>query len=183
MRYTLSESGVGQRWIWSYQTRKWILYLTIPNDICDIYGACGAYGVYNTKTTPSCSCLDNFEPTPGWDGGDFSSGCIRRTPLNCHEGDGFLKYSGVQLPDTEHALANSTMSLQECRVACTTNFSCTAYASLNISHGETGCLRWFGDLVYMRYISPRQDVYIRMAKSELGSGSWYWKALISHYQW
>ena len=150
------------------KTRNWILYLTIPNDNCDIYRVCGAYGVCNTKTVPACSCLDNFDPTPGWDGGDFSSGCIRRTPLNCQEGDGFLKYSGVKLPDTEHALANSTLSLQECRVACATNCSCTAYAPLDISNGGTGCLCWFGDLVNMRVIHPGQDIYIRMAKSELG---------------
>ncbi|XP_047965113.1 G-type lectin S-receptor-like serine/threonine-protein kinase At4g27290 [Salvia hispanica] len=173
MRFTLSESGVGQRWLWSYETRSWILYLTIPSDNCDIYRVCGAYGVCNTKTTPDCSCLDNFE-----DGGDSSNGCTRRTALNCQEGDGFLKYSGVKLPDTERAMANATMSLQECRVACATNCSCTAYASLDISNGETGCLRWFGDLVDMRDISPGQDIYIRMAKSELGSGSRKRKVLV-----
>ncbi|KAG6385518.1 hypothetical protein SASPL_154354 [Salvia splendens] len=173
MRFTLSESGVGQRWLWSYQTQSWILYLTIPSDNCDIYRVCGANGVCNTRTTPDCSCLDNFK-----DGGDSSDGCIRRTALNCQEGDGFLKYTGIKLPDTERALANATMRLQECRVACATNCSCTAYASLDISNGETGCLRWFGDLVDMRDISPGQDIYIRMAKSELGSGSTKRKTLV-----
>ncbi|XP_057790527.1 G-type lectin S-receptor-like serine/threonine-protein kinase At4g27290 isoform X2 [Salvia miltiorrhiza] len=173
MRFTLSESGVGQRWLWSYQTRNWILYLTIPTDNCDIYKVCGAYGICNTKTTPDCSCLNKFEPSDpqGWDGGDFSNGCIRRTPLNCKDDYGFLKYSGVKLPDTERSWSNASMSLEECKVACSKNCSCTAYATLDISNGEHGCLLWFGDLVDMREISPGQDIYVRMAKSELDSGS------------
>ncbi|XP_057791076.1 G-type lectin S-receptor-like serine/threonine-protein kinase At4g27290 [Salvia miltiorrhiza] len=173
MRFKLSESGEGQRWLWSYQTQIWLLYHTIPTDNCDIYSVCGAYGVCNTKTSPYCSCLNKFEPNDprGWGGDDFSNGCIRRTPLHCQDGDVFLKYSGVKLPDTERSWSNASMSLQECKVACSKNCSCTAYASLNISNGESGCLLWFSELVNMREISPGQDIYIRMAKSELDSGS------------
>ena len=114
--------------------------------------------------------MSKFEPKypSGLGADDFSNGCVRRSPLNCLEGDGFLKYSGVKLPDTEHSWSNASMSLDECRVACSKNCSCTAYASLNISNGESGCLLWFGELVNMREISPGQDIYIRMAKSELG---------------
>ncbi|KAL1567079.1 hypothetical protein AAHA92_02599 [Salvia divinorum] len=173
MRFKLSESGEGQRWLWSYQTQNWLLYHTIPTDNCDIYSVCGAYGVCNTKTSPYCTCLNKLEPNDprGWGADDFSIGCGRRTPLNCQEGDGFLKYSGVKLPDTEHSWSNASMSLEECKIACSKNCSCTAYASLNISNGESGCLLWFGELANMREISPGQDIYIRMAKSELELGS------------
>ncbi|XP_057790528.1 G-type lectin S-receptor-like serine/threonine-protein kinase At4g27290 [Salvia miltiorrhiza] len=172
MRFTVSEDGVGQRWLWSYHTQNWKLYLTIPIDSCDIYQTCGAYGSCNIKTTPACACLSKFQPRDdrGWGNGDFSNGCIRRTPLNCQDGDVFIKYSGIKLPDTERSWYNASMSLQECKVTCLKNCSCTAYAALDISNGEHGCLLWFGELVDIREISPGQTIYIRMAKSELESG-------------
>lgn len=33
----------------------------------------------------------------------WSGGCVRRTPLNWIDGDGFLKYSGIKLPDTQYS--------------------------------------------------------------------------------
>ncbi|KAG8386240.1 hypothetical protein BUALT_Bualt03G0128300 [Buddleja alternifolia] len=45
-----------------------------------------------------------------------------------------------------------------------------AYASLDISRGENGCLLWFDDLVDIKELSAQgQDIYIRMASSELDS--------------
>ncbi|CAL5390607.1 unnamed protein product [Camellia sinensis] len=32
-----------------------------------------------------------------WGNGDWSNGCVRRTPLDCHNGDGFIKYSGYKV--------------------------------------------------------------------------------------
>ncbi|KAG6392227.1 hypothetical protein SASPL_146440 [Salvia splendens] len=172
-RLVLNEFGIGQRLIWSDETRSWKPYLAFPNENCDSYKLCGAYGICST-TWPECSCLDKFMPAnpQGWNAGNFSNGCIRKTPLNCEDGgNGFLQYSGVKLPDTEGSSYNTSMSLEECKVSCAGNCSCSAYASLNISNGESGCLLWFGELVNMREISPGQDIYIRMAKSELGSRS------------
>ncbi|KAK6154298.1 hypothetical protein DH2020_008546 [Rehmannia glutinosa] len=65
---------------------------------------------------------------------------------------------------------NTSMSLEECRVLCSRNCSCMAYTNLDITNGGSGCLLWFGDLVDMREVSPGQDIYIRMASSELDSG-------------
>ncbi|XP_057790530.1 G-type lectin S-receptor-like serine/threonine-protein kinase At4g27290 isoform X2 [Salvia miltiorrhiza] len=160
-------NGFVQRWMWFNQTQNWMLYLSVQLRNCDTYNICGAYGVCGNTT--NCSCLNEFEPTDP--GGDFSNGCIRRTPFNCQDGNVFLKYSGIKLPDTERSWYNATMSLEECKVACSTNCSCTAYASPNINNGERECLLWFGDLVDLREMSPGQDIYIRMAKSGLDSGS------------
>ncbi|KAK6154370.1 hypothetical protein DH2020_008618 [Rehmannia glutinosa] len=171
-RFTLSESGVGQRWIWVDRTQGWVIYIIAPTDNCDIYRACGPYGSCNVENSPVCGCLNKFTPTDsqGWDRGDWSNGCIRRTPLSCENGDGFLKYSGVKLPDTRNSWFNTSMSLEECRVLCSRNCSCMAYTNLDITNGGSGCLLWFGDLVDMRELSPGQDIYIRMASSELDSG-------------
>ncbi|KAH6835696.1 S-locus lectin protein kinase family protein [Perilla frutescens var. hirtella] len=170
-RFTISESGVGHRWIWVDRTQEWNSYLTIPLDNCDIYNGCGPYGTCNIKNSPSCGCLDRFKPKDpqGWERGDWSNGCNRSTPLNCEKGDGFLRYTGIKLPDTRSSRYNKSMSLDECKVVCSKDCSCMAFSSLDISRGNNGCLLWFGDLVDIREISPGQEIYIRMASSELGS--------------
>ncbi|KAL8510436.1 hypothetical protein ACS0TY_017305 [Phlomoides rotata] len=175
-RYTLSDTGVGQWWIWENQNQGWIVYLTLPSDNCDIFNVCGAHGYCNISNTPNCGCLNKFEPKDpdSWSSGDWSDGCIRRTPLNCENGDTFLRYSGTKLPDTRHSWYNMSINLEECKVQCLKNCSCTAYASQDISRGENGCLLWFGDLVDIRVgVVPSPDIYIRM-----GSGGSKPKILI-----
>ncbi|KAL8506088.1 hypothetical protein ACS0TY_017083 [Phlomoides rotata] len=80
--------------------------------------------------------------------------------------------------DTQYSWSNKSMTLEECKVVCSKNCSCMAYTSLNISRGEKGCLLWFGELVDIRKLSPGQDIYIRVASSELDSGGRKQKILI-----
>ncbi|KAL8046476.1 hypothetical protein ABFX02_08G179700 [Erythranthe guttata] len=128
----------------------------------------------NIAHSPVCGCLKKFKPkdSQGWYRGDWSNGCVRSTPLSCPEGDGFLKYSGVKLPDTRLSWYNESMNLDECKLLCSKNCSCMAYTSLDISRGGigNGCLLWFGDLVDIKEVSPGDVIYIRMASSELDSG-------------
>ncbi|KAL2496234.1 G-type lectin S-receptor-like serine/threonine-protein kinase [Forsythia ovata] len=170
-RVTLSQSGVVQRRTWVDRTQEWVVYLNIPADVCDTYKICGAYGRCNIGNSPACGCLDKFVPKDpeGWVRSDSSKGCIRRTPLNCQEGDEFLKYSGIKLPDSRYSSwINESMTLEECKGACLKNCSCMAYTQLDISGKGSGCLFWFGDLVDIRDLpTDGQDIYIRMASSEL----------------
>ncbi|KAL8510440.1 hypothetical protein ACS0TY_017308 [Phlomoides rotata] len=105
-----------------------------------------------------------------WGSGNWSNGCIRNAPLNCEDGDSFLKYTSVKLPDTHHSCYNTTITLEECKVQCLKYCSCTAYASLDISRGVNGCLLWFGDLNDIKEMAAGQDIFVRMASSELDSG-------------
>ncbi|GLT65396.1 hypothetical protein SLA2020_378320 [Shorea laevis] len=52
---------------------------------CDVYGKCGAFGSCNSQNSPICSCLRGFEPKNAeeWNRGNWTSGCVRRTPLQC----------------------------------------------------------------------------------------------------
>jgi hypothetical protein len=62
------------------------------------------------------------------------------------------------------------MTLKECEGMCLKNCSCTAYASLDVRGGGSGCLLWFGSLIDTREFSKGgQDLYIRMAATELGT--------------
>ncbi|KAL8506090.1 hypothetical protein ACS0TY_017084 [Phlomoides rotata] len=171
-RYKLSDTGAGQRWIWDYQKQSWINYLTVPSDNCDIYNLCGPHGNCNNENTPNYGCLNKFKPKDprGWGSGDWSNGCNRKTPLNGKNGDAFLKYFGIKLPNTHHSWYDMSMTLKECKVVCLNNCSCMAYASLDIRRGENGCLLWFGNLVDIREMAPGHEIYIRMASCELDSG-------------
>ncbi|KAM3696578.1 hypothetical protein ACB098_06G050700 [Castanea mollissima] len=65
-------------------------------------------------------------------------------------------------------LDNRTMDLDECRDVCLKNCTCTAYSSLDITGGGSGCILWFGELIDIRvYTEYGQDIFIRMAASEL----------------
>lgn len=57
------------------------------------------------------------------------------------------------------------MSLKDCEAACLRNCSCTAFANTEAS----GCVAWFGNLLDIRvHNGVGEDLYIRMAASELG---------------
>ncbi|CAL5405731.1 unnamed protein product [Camellia sinensis] len=169
-RFSINENGFVQRWTW-VDGKGWVLYLSGPTDTCDTYALCGKYGSCNVGNSPVCGCLDKFVPSrpKEWAMGVSTNGCIRRTPLDCEKGDGFLKYSGIKLPDTQYSWFNESMTLKECQTACLHNCTCMAYTTLNISVEGSGCLLWFGDLIDIKeYTENGQDIYIRMASSESG---------------
>jgi len=173
-RMVISQNGAVQRFTWIDRTQSWDLYLTVQTDNCDRYALCGAYATCSINNSPVCNCLDGFTPkiSKDWDTMDWSSGCDRKTKLNC-SGDGFRKFTGIKLPETRKSWFNRSMSLDECRSTCLKNCSCTAYANLDISNnGGSGCLLWFSDLIDMRQFNENgQEIYIRMARSELGMKS------------
>lgn len=147
---------------------------TSSADTCDEYAFCGAYGIcgffkdVSTRDFVECECLKGFVPN--------HKGCVRRTKLNCSESsdDGFLKQSGIKLPDTSLSWFNETMNLEMCREMCSKNCSCIAYANSDINGGRSGCLLWFYDLMDIRKLSENgQELYIRLTASELGTILFY----------
>ncbi|KAF8409422.1 hypothetical protein HHK36_005498 [Tetracentron sinense] len=172
-RFTLNQSSLLQRLIWNEGSFEWTVMYTLQNDQCDSYGRCGANGICKMNDSPMCKCLVGFIPKSSKEWGvlNSSSGCVRRVPLDCEKGEGFIKIGGVKLPDLLQFWLNKNMSLKECKVECLKNCSCTAYADSDIREGGSGCLLWFGDLIDIREFSEGdniQDIYIRMAASEPG---------------
>lgn len=173
-RYILNPSGIAQRFTWLDRTNRWELFSTTPLDQCENYAFCGAYASCNIGNTPVCACLEGFLPKSpkAWDSVDWSDGCVRKTPLNCSDGsdgDGFLKYTGLRLPETSSSWFDKTMSLKEGEELCLKNCSCTAYGNLDIRKGGSGCLLWFGNLLDIREIAKgaEDQFYVRLAASEL----------------
>ena len=172
-RMTLTDSGSIQRFLLNQGSGEWNVMYTAPNDMCDVYGNCGANGICRINKRPICECLKGFVPKQPkeWEVLNWIGGCVRRIPLTCEKGEGFLKLVGVKLPDLVQYWLNKSMSLEECEAECLKNCSCTAYANSDIRNGGSGCLMWFGDLIDIREFideEGEQDFYIREPASELG---------------
>ncbi|KAI3417896.1 uncharacterized protein J3R85_014016 [Psidium guajava] len=170
----LNENGIIQRFSWVDRTHDWIVYSSAQTDDCDNYALCGGNGNCNIATSPKCVCLTGFLPKypSDWEFGDWTNGCVRRTELDCHGRDKFLKSTQVKLPDTRFSWFSESLNLEECKRTCLRNCSCTAYSNLDISGQGSGCLLWFGDLMDIRQFNENgQDIYVRMAGSEVGGSS------------
>ncbi|GLT46750.1 hypothetical protein SLA2020_204800 [Shorea laevis] len=157
----------GERYLWNEDTGTWTETNHFPWDDCDTYGTCGAYGTCVSTALPSCQCLRGFKPKSQEESSvDWHQGCMRNKPLDCHKGDGFIKFGGLKLPDTAHSWVNRSMNLKECRAKCLENCSCMAYTTLNIKE-SSGCAIWFDDLIDLKQVqSSGQDLYVRVAASD-----------------
>ncbi|XP_057852637.2 G-type lectin S-receptor-like serine/threonine-protein kinase At2g19130 [Cryptomeria japonica] len=169
-REVLTSDGQLSFYIW-VNNISWSLRKTSPQTNCEVYGVCGAYGVcFTQENIRPCSCLQGFQPRNAttWSSQEWwSSGCVRRTPLNCSASgstDGFLQVSNMSLSDKEAALQNTQEStLQGCKTACLNNCSCTAFAFI-----ISNCKLWFGDLLSMQTNSnDGQPLFIRLAASDV----------------
>ncbi|KAK1355494.1 G-type lectin S-receptor-like serine/threonine-protein kinase [Heracleum sosnowskyi] len=170
LRAVLKPSGDTELLVWNDPKQIWVLYLSQKVSDCDRYGMCGAYGLCNIHKTPRCQCLKGFVPKfpEKWSTVDWSDGCVRRTNLVCGTEEGFMKFSGVKLPDTHQTSYNMTINLQECERLCLKNCSCTAYGNADVRTGGHGCILWFKDLMdIIEYTEYGQDLYVRMPASEL----------------
>ncbi|KAL5547471.1 hypothetical protein UlMin_002702 [Ulmus minor] len=166
-------TSLRHRMIWIEAEKTWRTYSSVPRDYCDNYGLCGPYGNCMIMESSVCQCLKGFKPkSPSkWNIRDWSEGCVRNNPLSCQEKekDGFIKFSGLKLPDAASSWVNKGMNLNECRAKCLRNCSCMAYANMNVRGQGSGCTIWFGDLKDIRQFPSNngQDVFIRMPASEL----------------
>ncbi|XP_055961314.1 G-type lectin S-receptor-like serine/threonine-protein kinase SD1-29 isoform X2 [Mercurialis annua] len=173
----LSSIGILRFLCWD-PVRRWYARWETPIAPCEIYGACGPFGVcqrYDPNLT--CRCLKGFVPKSDeeWGRENWTGGCVRRTELSCGrntsatntttEGgkpDGFLKFSGLKVPDSAEFL--NVLDINECHQQCFNNCSCSGYAFVS----GIGCLVWTGNLVDMHELPfDGQDLFLRVANAEL----------------
>ncbi|GLU09102.1 hypothetical protein SLE2022_259780 [Rubroshorea leprosula] len=167
-RLVLNQTSIkGELYMWNEEARTWKLYNQFPWDDCDNYGTCGAYGTCVNTALPPCQCLKGFRlKSQEGSSEDWFQGCVRNKPLDCQKGDGFIKFGGLKLPDTEHSWVNRSMNLNECRAKCLENCSCMAYTTLDIKENR-GCAIWFGDLVDLKKVEAAgQDLYVRVSAAD-----------------
>ncbi|AES97484.2 S-locus lectin kinase family protein [Medicago truncatula] len=158
--------SVRQRLLWIPESRTWNVYQSLPIDNCDVYNVCGANGYCIIEGSQTCRCLDGFKPKSLelWNSLDWKQGCVRNGNWSCgvKNRDGFRKFIGMKFPDTTNSWINANMTLDECKVKCINNCSCTAYTSLDPVGAGKGCSIWLGDLIDLRISQDGQDLYVRM---------------------
>ncbi|KAI3769211.1 hypothetical protein L6452_00311 [Arctium lappa] len=168
-RLTVTPSGITGRFTWVNRTQGWFLFSPFNADTCERYALCGVYGTCDSTQSTTCGCMEGFAPKSRaqWDISDWTSGCQREVALDCGVKEGFRKYRFMKLPDTRRSWYDTNMTIEQCNTKCRNECNCTAYAALDIKYG-TGCLLWYEELIDMRVIPKYgQDIYIRMAASEL----------------
>ena len=174
-RLTLNNTGFLQRLVLKKGSSEWDELSSLPHDLCDNYGHCGANGICRIGKRQICECLTGFTPQSqeDWDMSNTSGGCIRRTPLDCQREGGFVKVTEVKLPDLIDFHVIVGVSFRKCKVLCLNNCLCTAYAYSNLN-GSSSCLMWSGNLIDIREDREStseaytKDIYIRAHASELG---------------
>ncbi|XP_023001215.1 G-type lectin S-receptor-like serine/threonine-protein kinase SD1-13 isoform X1 [Cucurbita maxima] len=169
---SLSPQGNVQETYMNFQEKRWRAGWSALQTPCDFYGACGAFGICNPRASPVCRCLRGFNPKheEEWNRGNWSNGCVRNTPLKCDksnktsiEEDGFHVERLVKVPFLAEWV-DSFSSIQDCRVKCLGNCSCSAYAYVN----GIRCMLWKGDLIdIQKFESGGTDLYLRLPYGDL----------------
>ncbi|XP_058747477.1 G-type lectin S-receptor-like serine/threonine-protein kinase At4g27290 isoform X2 [Vicia villosa] len=171
-----------QRLVWIPQSRKWSNYLNLPHDTCDGYNVCGPYGKCVIDSSPLCQCLDGFKPKSPqqWSTMNWADGCVRNGNWSCgvKGRDGFFKVTGVKFPDTTNTWASANMTLDDCKLKCLQNCSCTAYSGLTSNEDSGGCSMWFNDLKDLRDSDSMRNLYVRIDASNIGAKHGYPKLAI-----
>ncbi|KAB5556154.1 hypothetical protein DKX38_007063 [Salix brachista] len=175
-RFVIGVHGQVQQLLWVEGPWRWLLFWSEPKDQAGVYSLCGIFGVFHVSSN-FCECLKGFKPLVQ---NDWSSGCVRKSPLKCQnkssvgKEDGFLKMSDLALP--ANSKTYQKVSAGRCRLDCMEKCSCMAYAYNN----NNGCSFWEGDLIDLQQsgISGGRagaEIYIRLAASErelqIGNGS------------
>ncbi|CAN6250295.1 unnamed protein product [Urochloa humidicola] len=176
-RLVVMDYGKVNRVVWDNSSRGWTLPIFQgPRDPCDDYGKCGAFGVCdpNSVATSFCRCLRGFShASPSAWNQDTLAACRRDVKLQCSSDggttDGFVLVKEVKLPDTHNASVDMGITMKECKRRCLADCSCLAYAAADIRGGgvPSGCVIWTDNIMDLRYVDHGQDLYLRLAKSEL----------------
>ena len=171
--YILSPQGIVEEIFSDDGMKNWEITWQSHKSECDVYGKCGAFGICNARNSPICSCLRGYEPRniEEWRTGNWTSGCVRRTPLQCEKingsveegkADGFIRLTTVKVPN----FAEWSLALEDdCKDFCLKNCSCIAYTY----HTGIGCMSWSRNLIdVQKFSSNGASLYIRVPYSELG---------------
>ncbi|KAK9133718.1 hypothetical protein Scep_013246 [Stephania cephalantha] len=160
-RFIMDLSGQIKQFTWLDDSKEWNLFWVQPRQQCEVYSLCGPFGVCSESGLPFCNCMEGFtERSPrDWNLRDTSGGG-GETPLRCGDKRGFRQMSNVRLPINPVTLAAA--SDENCRQACSSNCSCSAYA-----YGSNGCSVWLGDLVNVQRDSGGDSFYVRVAASDV----------------
>lgn len=164
--------------------QDWFSSWEAPRTQCDVYGACGSYGVCKASESLMCKCLKGFVPKSfeEWSRRNWTGGCVRNTQLLCEKNtnhsdpekgkiDVFWKMENMKLPDFYEYV--QVPDPESCNSWCLNNCSCQVYTYVN----GIGCLVWSKDFIdTQEFSSGGKEFFIRLAPSELGESNVFLRA-------
>ncbi|GLT52412.1 hypothetical protein SLA2020_257570 [Shorea laevis] len=169
-RFLVDISGQLRQLSWLESTKQWNVFSVQPRGQCEVYAFCGAFGICNDQSLPSCNCLPGFERHSQE---QWNKPCMRRTDLQCGNnnnskglGDGFIMLPKVRPPESPIAVA--VQGIDACRLSCLNNCSCIAY-----SYFDKNCAIWGKDLnlINMQKLLDTDasgvDFYLKLAGADL----------------
>uniref|UniRef100_M1D081 Receptor-like serine/threonine-protein kinase n=3 Tax=Solanum tuberosum TaxID=4113 RepID=M1D081_SOLTU len=172
--FIMDVNGQTKQVLWMDSTNDWNVFYTDPKQVCDVYSYCGGFGICNeVNSTSTCDCLNGFKPKfeKDWKLSSFSSGCMRKTSLNCGdfgEKDRFWMYKNMRLPTNNESLGVGNEV--ECESGCLEDCDCVGYA---YGSGNIGCLVWKREMLNLQQLSQDNvngsTIYVRLAASEFSS--------------
>ncbi|XP_028787779.1 G-type lectin S-receptor-like serine/threonine-protein kinase At2g19130 [Neltuma alba] len=171
-RFVMDVSGQIKQFTWLEASQQWNLFWSQPRQQCEVYAFCGAFGICNENSMPSCTCLLGFEPKfqSNWTLKDYSGGCERKTKIHCEDSnssngkkDKFQETQNMKLP--KNSLSVRAGNAEECQSTCLSNCSCAAYG-----YDSNGCSIWHENLLNLQQLSQDdssgETLYLRLAASE-----------------
>ncbi|GMY37029.1 g-type lectin s-receptor-like serine/threonine-protein kinase rks1 [Fagus crenata] len=177
-RLVVNNSGLLSQFMWNDGDLQWKELWSAPKYRCDNYGHYGAYGICSLESPDKlnrfeCTCLPGYEPKypRNWYLRDGYEGCVRKQSgmSMCGNGGGFVKVDHAKGPGSSNATWMN-MSSSECEQACLSNCNCTAFFSMNIDGNGTGCLAWYGELMYISVTSDEGwAINVRVDATELAA--------------
>ncbi|KAJ0265455.1 Bulb-type lectin domain-containing protein [Hirschfeldia incana] len=173
-RLVMDVSGQIKQTTWLSNNDQWNLFWSQPRQQCQVYAFCGSFGICNDKSQPFCQCPHGFRPKSpkDWDMRDYSSGCVRKTELQCSRGviNQFLPLTNVKLPDDLEVWGITSFSIGGS--ICLGNCSCMAYA---FDESSNRCLRWTIDVFNLQQLeedySEGNTFYLRLSASDMPTSS------------
>ncbi|KAL6330201.1 hypothetical protein AAG906_040122 [Vitis piasezkii] len=127
--------------------------------------------IFRPDRVSTVPCLPGFQPNfpAKWNGGDFSGGCRRISPL-CSKNDTFLRLEMMRVKKSDTQF--NTTNEKECENYCNRDCNnCQAYAYVEAeTRADTAiCMIWEENLndIQEAYLDGGHDLYVRVAVSDI----------------
>ncbi|KAK1566558.1 hypothetical protein Q3G72_001387 [Acer saccharum] len=172
MRLVMNSSGTLQYFqlIRVNEADQWDLSWSEPQDLCNVFRACGSSANCNIKNKKLiCECLTGFEPiSPDkWNSEVFSEGCRRKMPICGNKVENFVPLNVSKVGKTEMNFWANNES--ECKEKCLKGCDCQAYSFKVPENSQRGvanktCWIWSDDLnnIQIDDTDGRHVIYLRV---------------------
>ncbi|KAK7349504.1 hypothetical protein VNO77_06926 [Canavalia gladiata] len=162
--FRVESYGQIRQYTWSKQAGSWNMFWARPEELCQVRGLCGRFGVCSGDSSRLCECVSGFQPVDGvgWGSGDHSRGCHRED--TCDEKDDGFEDLGVVRFGYGNVSSIRAKSRSFCERQCLGSCDCVGLSF----DGESGvCKNFYGSLLDFQNSTGDGDdgvLYVRVPR-------------------